>query len=155
MKTFEPTSITCDAWKMMVDRTDKRILAMLEQNARISFAALGREIGLSRTAVQDRVAKLETNGVINGYNADFSLDQSGLIRAMLFIKIAIRPCDQALDWLASLEGVHEVLSLSGDIDAVARCVVTTASDLAKLNDKIGANGLIANSTSNLILAQRK
>jgi len=83
------------------------------------------------------------------------VDQTGLIHAMLFIKIAVRPCNQALTWLASLEGVHEVLSLSGDIDAIARCVVATASDLAKLNDQIGANDLIENSVSTLILARHK
>ena len=72
----------------------------------MSFSALGREIGLSRTAIQDRVTKLETAGVITGYFTDYSFDRSGLISAMLFIKISIRPCDQALDWLASLEGVQ-------------------------------------------------
>ncbi|KKK96439.1 hypothetical protein LCGC14_2662770, partial [marine sediment metagenome] len=73
----------------------------------MSFAALGREIGLSRTAVQDRVAKLEIEGIITGYFTDYSLGQSGLISAVLFIKISTRPCDRALDWLASLKGVQE------------------------------------------------
>lgn len=138
-----------------MDRTNKRILALLDQNARMSFTALGREIGLSRTAVQDRVTKLETDGIINGYNTNFSMNKVGLIRAILFIKISVRPCDQALDWLASLEGVHEVLSLSGEIDAVAKCVVATTADLADLNDKIGASDLIAGTTSHLVLTQRK
>ena len=42
-----------------MDHTDQKILAALARNARLSFAALGREIGLSRTAVQDRVGRLE------------------------------------------------------------------------------------------------
>ena len=138
-----------------MDRTYIRILALLSQDARMSFAALGREISLSRSAVQDRVTKLESNGVINGYTADFSIDQSGLIRALLFIKIAVRPCDQALNWLVSLDGVHEVVSLSGDIDAVAKCILSTASELTVLNDRIEGSKLIASSTSSLILTQRK
>jgi Lrp/AsnC family leucine-responsive transcriptional regulator len=121
----------------------------------MSFSALGREIGLSRTAIQDRVTKLETAGVITGYFTDYSFDRSGLISAMLFIKISIRPCDQALDWLASLEGVQEVQSLSGDIDAVARCLVRTPRNLTELNDKIGASNLIESSTSSIVLATRK
>lgn len=137
-----------------MDRTDKRILGLLGKNARISFAALGREIGLSRTAVQDRVTRLETAGIIRSYDINFSIQEAGMISALLFIKIAVRPCDQALEWLASLEGVHEVLSLSGNIDAVARCVVASTSDLTALNDKIGASQLIASSTSNLVLARR-
>jgi DNA-binding Lrp family transcriptional regulator len=119
----------------------------------MSFAALGREIGLSRTAVQDRVTRLETAGVIRSYSTNFSIQEAGMISALLFIKIAVRPCDQALEWLASLEGVHEVLSLSGDIDAIARCVVASTRDLTALNDKIGASHLIASSTSSLVLAK--
>ena len=137
-----------------MDRTDKRILGMLGKNARMSFAALGREIGLSRTAVQDRVTRLETASIIRSYDANFSIQEAGMISALLFIKIAVRPCDQALEWLASLEGVHEVLSLSGNIDAVARCVVASTNDLTALNDKIGASQLIASSTSSLVLARR-
>lgn len=137
-----------------MDRTDKRILGLLGKNARMSFAALGREIGLSRTAVQDRVTRLETAGIIRSYDANFSIQEAGMISALLFIKIAVRPCDQALEWLASLEGVHEVLSLSGNIDAVARCVVASTNDLTALNDKIGASQLIASSTSSLVLARR-
>lgn len=135
----------------MVDQTDKRILALLDRNARISFAALGREISLSRTAVQDRVAKLEADGVIKGYHADYATEQSRLIHAMLFVKIAVRPCDPALNWLASLDGVHEVLSLSGEIDAIVKCVVPSPNDLTKLNDAVGASTFIATSTSSLVL----
>lgn len=138
-----------------MDQTDKRILAVLSRDARISFAALGRKIGLSRTAVQDRVTKLETNGVIRGYHTDYSQNKSGIIRALIFVKIAVRPCDQALDWLASLSGVQEVTSVSGEIDAIAHCAVTSPSDLTVLNDKIGASNLIAKSTSSLVLSTRK
>lgn len=138
-----------------MDQTDKRILAILGRNARISFAALGREIRLSRTAVQDRVTKLEANGVIRGYHADYSQNQSGVIHALIFVKIAVRPCDQALDWLTSLSGVQKVTSISGEIDAIAHCVVTSPSDLTVLNDKIGTSNLITKSTSSLVLGTRE
>lgn len=81
----------------MLDQTDKRILIILDRNARIRLAALGRENGLSRTAVQDRVTKLETQGVIRGYHTDYTSTQARMIRALLFVKFAARPCDLALD----------------------------------------------------------
>lgn len=140
---------------MALDRTDKRILALLNHDARISFAAIGREIGLSRTAVQDRVSKLENEGIINGYRADFSLEEAGLVEAIIFIKIAVRPCEQVLCWLSSLEGVYEVLSLSGEIDAIAKCCVASLSELSQLNDMIGNSEFIESSISNLILVQQK
>ncbi|MHA3916064.1 Lrp/AsnC family transcriptional regulator [Halovulum sp. GXIMD14793] len=115
-----------------MDRTDKRILAVLERNARTSAAEIGRQIGLSRTAVQDRLSKLETSGVIGGYRVQISDTQVGLIRAVIFVKIAARPCEQALNWMVSLEGVQEVASLSGEIDAIVRCTVPDVVALTAL-----------------------
>lgn len=140
---------------MALDRTDKRILMLLNHNARMSFAAIGREIGLSRTAVQDRVSKLENEGIINGYSTKFSLEQAGLVEAIIFIKIAVRPCEPVIGWLSSLEGVYEVLSLSGEIDAIAKCCVASLSELSELNDRIGNSELIESSISNMILVQQK
>lgn len=134
-----------------MDRTDKRILAVLERNARTSAAEIGRQIGLSRTAVQDRISRLETSGVIGGYTVQTRGDGSDLIRAVVFVRIAVRPCDQALTWLASLEGVQEVLSLSGETDALVRCAVPDVGALTRLNDQIGNNPLIAGSHSHIVL----
>ncbi|WP_119307594.1 Lrp/AsnC family transcriptional regulator [Cohaesibacter haloalkalitolerans] len=138
---------------MQLDQTDKRIMAILERDGRISAAELGRQIGLSRTAVQDRISRLESNGTITGYHARLSPSGDSLIRAILFVKIAIRPCEKALLWLSGLEGVQEVASLSGDIDAVVRCAVPDLNALTKLNDRIGASELITSSTSSIILRQ--
>ncbi len=137
-----------------MDHTDQKILAALARNARLSFAALGREIGLSRTAVQDRVGRLEQSGVITGYVTEYNAEAAGLVSAVLFVRIAARPCDPALTWLASLSGVEEVLSISGEIDALVRCRVPNPAALTALNDKIGANAMIFSVLSSLVLARR-
>ena len=137
-----------------MDHTDQKILAALARNARLSFAALGREIGLSRTAVQDRVGRLEQSGVITGYVTEYNAEAAGLVSAVLFVRIAARPCDPALTWLASLSGVEEVLSISGEIDALVRCRVPNPAALTALNDQIGANAMISSVLSSLVLARR-
>ena len=134
-----------------MDHTDRRILAVLERNARTSVTEIGRQIGLSRTAVQDRLSKLETSGVIDGYSVRVADGQDDLIRAVLFVKIAVRPCEPALKWMASLEGVQEVVSLSGELDAVVRCAVPDVAALTALNDRIGVSDLIASSKSSIVL----
>ncbi|MEO1324996.1 MAG: AsnC family transcriptional regulator, partial [Pseudomonadota bacterium] len=50
--------------EVVLDRTDQRILALLERDARKSYSSIGRDVGLSRTAVQERVSRLESNGTI-------------------------------------------------------------------------------------------
>ncbi|WP_353349310.1 Lrp/AsnC family transcriptional regulator [Aquicoccus sp. SU-CL01552] len=134
-----------------MDHTDRRILAVLEGNARTSAAEIGRQIGLSRTAVQDRLSKLEASGVIRGYRVQVAQAKDDLIRAILFVKISVRPCDPALNWMASLEGVQEVISLSGELDALVRCTVPDVAALTALNDKIGASDFIASSSSSVVL----
>lgn len=134
-----------------MDQTDRRILAVLEGNARTSAAEIGRQIGLSRTAVQDRLSKLEATGVISGYRVQVAEARDDMIRAVLFVRISTKPCDLALNWMASLEGVVEVVSLAGELDAVVRCTVPNVAALTALNDKIGANDLIAESRSSVVL----
>lgn len=137
---------------MEIDRTNKRILALLETNARLSAAAIGREIGLSRPAVQDRIAAMEQTGVIRGYHATTD-DRVGLTRAILFVRIAERPCDKALKWLASLQGVNAVMSLAGEWDGLVSVALPGVAELTALNDQVAGSPLIASSRSQVVLRQ--
>lgn len=135
---------------MQIDKTNKRILSLLEKNARMSATAIGKEIGLSRPAVQERIAAMEQGGVIRGYHASTD-DAAHLIQAVLFIRISERPCDKALRWLASLEGVTSVVSLAGEFDAIVSVSLPEAGDLSALNDRVAASPLITSSTSQVVL----
>ncbi len=54
----------------LLDETNLRLLAELQDDARLSLAELGRRVGLSSPAVAERVARLEREGVIRGYHAE-------------------------------------------------------------------------------------
>ncbi|UCE75058.1 MAG: winged helix-turn-helix transcriptional regulator, partial [Methanomassiliicoccales archaeon] len=49
------------------DETDRRILRMLNKDARMSFRRISRELKVSLTTVTSRVKKMELNGIISGY----------------------------------------------------------------------------------------
>jgi Lrp/AsnC family leucine-responsive transcriptional regulator len=69
---------------MHLDSYDTRILAELQDDARLSMAELGRRVHLSQPAVTERVRKLETAGVITGYRASVNLAALGYgIRAVI------------------------------------------------------------------------
>lgn len=89
--------------------------------------------------------------MICGYRVQVAEAQDDLIRAILFVKISVRPCDPVLNWMASLEGVQEVLSLSGELDALVRCTVPDVAALTALNDRVGASEYIASSSSSVVL----
>ncbi len=135
---------------MDLDRTHKRILALLQKDGRMSAAAIGRAIGLSRPAVQERIAALERAGIIQGYHADV-VESAGLVHAVLFVQIAERPCDRSLEWLMSLEGTTSVLSLAGEVDAVVHVTVPNMAGLSALNDRVMASPLIRSAKSTIVL----
>ncbi len=61
-----------------LDETSWAILEALQQNARISYAELGKRVGLTSPAVAERVRKMEDAGIIDGYHAAVNLAALGL-----------------------------------------------------------------------------
>ena len=52
---------------MQPDKLSRAIIAALQENARMTFAEIGRRVGLSAPAVAERIAKMEEDGVITGF----------------------------------------------------------------------------------------
>jgi Lrp/AsnC family transcriptional regulator, leucine-responsive regulatory protein len=61
-----------------LDEIDRRLVTALQADARLSYRALGRQIGLSQPAVADRVRRLEESGVLTGYRAGVDRGRAGL-----------------------------------------------------------------------------
>jgi Lrp/AsnC family leucine-responsive transcriptional regulator len=62
----------------LLDAKGWKLLQELQENARTSFAELGRRVGLSTPAVAERVRNLESAGIIAGYRAEIDLARIGL-----------------------------------------------------------------------------
>ncbi|MFY9852989.1 MAG: Lrp/AsnC family transcriptional regulator [Terracidiphilus sp.] len=71
-----------------LDETNWKIIAELQQNGRISFAELGRRVGLTLPAVAERVRKMEDAGVITGVHAEIDPAKVGLPIAA-FIRVSV------------------------------------------------------------------
>ena len=69
-----------------MDKFDHAIIAQLRQNARASVSAIADEIGLSRSAVTERIKKLESSNVIRGYQVMLSESQKEGVAAYLEIQ---------------------------------------------------------------------
>lgn len=82
-----------------MDEIDCTLLAELQQDARVSFAELGRRVKLSTPAVIERVKRLEEQGIILGYRAMVSPAAVGLA-VHAFVKVTV-----AGDWLAPFAGL--------------------------------------------------
>jgi Lrp/AsnC family transcriptional regulator, leucine-responsive regulatory protein len=82
-----------------VDDANRRLLAELQSDARLSFAELGRRVGLSSPAVAERVGRLEETGVITGYRAAIDPRALGFTLGVI---IRIRPAPRELPKVAEL-----------------------------------------------------
>ncbi|MEP6705644.1 MAG: Lrp/AsnC family transcriptional regulator, partial [Acidobacteriota bacterium] len=76
----------------MNDEIDRKILKELQEDARVSYAELGRRVGLTTPAVIERVRKLEDSGVIRGYRAEIDTAKVGL-PITAFVRMSITGVD--------------------------------------------------------------
>ena len=99
-----------------LDNANLRLVDELQRDARLSFAELGRRVGLSSPAVAERLARLEEEGVITGYHAEVDPRALGLT---LGVVIRIRPAPREL---------HKVAELAQRTPEVVECHRITGED---------------------------
>jgi len=119
-----------------LDDTNRRILAALHANPRITMSALGREVGLSAPAVTERVQRLEQQGVITGYHLDVDPAALGM-PVSAFTRI--RPVPGRLSAIAelaeSMPQVSECHRITGEDCFLIRVHAPTIQDLEETLDK--------------------
>ena len=118
----------------MLDARDLAILTALQDDARATYADVGSKVGLSASAVHDRVRKLEQQGVIRGYRAVLDPEAIGLFVTAL---IAVTPLDshQPDDLPARVRELPEVedcYSVAGEANYVLKVRTKTTGDLEDL-----------------------
>lgn len=118
-----------------IDRLDRKIIAVLQRDGRITNAALAEEVALSPSACLARMRRLETLGIITGYRADIAVEK---LRAALIIygEVTLKrhlPEDfRAIETLFAADPrVLEAAEISGKSDYMVKVVVT---DMAEWRD---------------------
>lgn len=121
-----------------LDGVDRKIIALLQENAKLTFAEIGGDVGLSSSAIKRRVDRLEQDGVIVGYGARINPSALGDgIESLIEVYCAdrIAPADVGRT-LAGLEQVVSAFTVSGEPDAVLRVRVASIADLEKFVERL-------------------
>ena len=140
---------------MQITDKDRELLALLSENARTPVATIARRLGLSRTTVQARLERLETQGVIAGYGLRLSEDYlSGLVRAHVLITMAPKALAQVSQALEAIPEVTTLHSVSGSFDLIAIIAAPSIAELDRLIDRIGGLDGVERTSSSIILATR-
>jgi DNA-binding Lrp family transcriptional regulator len=121
-----------------LDEIDEKLLALLEQNARRPAVALARAVGLSRSAVQERLARLEDEGAIAAYTIVRGRGPAQGVRALLLVSISTRPCEVVLKRFSDWPQVIACWSVAGPtVDAVLLVETPTAEALGDFRERLG------------------
>ena len=119
-----------------LDRIDRRILRILQQEGRISFTELGERVGLSTTPCTERVRRMERDGVITGYHAHVA---PGAVGAGLLVFVEISLAYKSGDIFEEfrraalrLPNVLECHLVSGDFDYLIKARISEMASYRKL-----------------------
>ena len=140
----------------VLDAADRRLLVALAHDGRKSAAALGKDLGLSRQAVAQRIRELERSGVIRGYRAEVEPAALGLtVRAQ--IRIALngglgpRREKEVVKLLLAHPMVRAVHRVSGEDCFVAQVVCRRIEDVNALLGQLLGTRALAHSRTAFVL----
>ena len=120
----------------VLDRTDRTIVELLQQNARRSNKELAAAVGIAASTCSERVRRLEDEGVLAGYHADVDPGSLGIgLRAMVAIRLSRHAADEVDRFKAHALAMPEVIGLwhvTGANDFLVQVVVRDATHLRDL-----------------------
>ncbi|MBU1002198.1 MAG: Lrp/AsnC family transcriptional regulator [Proteobacteria bacterium] len=143
--------------KNHLDDTDRQILSLLQGNARISNAEIARRVGKAPSAILERIRKLETSGVILGYETRISPKALGLgLTAFTFVHAedAVGSTRSGHE-LAELPEVLEVHHTAGQDAYLIKVRVGDTEELGQLLRKIGSIDSVRDTRSTIVLGSVK
>ncbi len=118
---------------MELDKTSWSILACLQENARASFADIGREVGLSAPAVAERMIKLEDAGIIQGYRIEVDYEKTGYaLKAFITFTAHSGKFISFLNYIEKLDEVLECHRVTGNYCIFMKVVVENSGHLQQL-----------------------
>lgn len=138
----------------MLDDKDEALILALERDARASVVALAREIGLSRSATQERLGRLERNGTIAGYTVlRGQTDGRARLNACLMIRHGQGgSCARSVAPLKRIAEVKSIQALAGDPDLLVQVSAADAADLGRIADAVRALPGVGEVTTHVVLA---
>ena len=142
-----------------MDIIDRKILAVLQDNAALSVAEIGQRVGLSSTPCWKRIQRLESDGVIQKRVALVDQDKVGL---GVSVFVSIETGDHSQEWLTrfakvvgAMPEVMEFYRMAGDVDYMLRVVVNDIQGYDAFYKRLIASVPLTNVTSRFAMEKIK
>lgn len=134
---------------------DQQLLGALRANARSSTTDIAKTLSVSRSTVQKRLERLESEGVIAGYTVQLSsqyLDAE--IKAHVMVTVEPRATDTIIREMEKLDAVRSVYSVSGPYDLIVEVSAMSVTALDGVIDTLIAIDGVERTVSSVILSTR-
>jgi DNA-binding Lrp family transcriptional regulator len=139
-----------------MDETDRKLIALLRDNARLSVATLAKRLSVARGTVQNRIAKLEAEGTIVGYTVRLRPQvEEQRIRALMTIAVEGNRPETALRALRGDPAVAALHSTNGRWDFVAELRADSLEEFDRVLGRIRRIEGISNTETSLLLSTHK
>jgi DNA-binding Lrp family transcriptional regulator len=136
------------------DAIDTALLSLLKANAREPAASLARKLGLARSSVQARIARLERLGVIQGYTLRQDPGSSSLIRAYVLLSTNPKMLARIVSEVKRIPEVESLSAISGSYDMMAVVAAQSVQDIDRVLDQLGQLTGVERTMSSLVLSDK-
>jgi Lrp/AsnC family transcriptional regulator of lysine biosynthesis len=116
----------------MIDEIDEKIMALLEENARMTYVEIGTLVGLSEGAVRNRIQSLVSEKVIKRFTIEKSITHGVRALTMIAVEPGV-PTFEVSQKVNKLEGVERIYEVTGEYDIV---MVSHGSNIESINKVI-------------------
>jgi len=136
----------------VITEKDEELLSILRCNARASVSDIARATGVSRTAIQNRLTKLENSGVIKAYSIVLGSEYSNqLISANVSLKVNPNLRKNICVALRKIHNISHIYSISGEYDLLATIQAQTLEKLNEILNMVCSLEGIERTNSSIIL----
>ncbi len=144
--------VFCSLRCYLLTEKDEELLAILQVNARASVSDIARATGVSRTAIQNRLNKLESNNVIKAYSVVLGNEYtSGLISANVSLKVNPNLRKTICVALRKVHQISRIYSISGEYDLLVNIQASTLEKLSEVLNMVCSTEGVERTNSSIIL----
>ncbi|MEK4513426.1 Lrp/AsnC family transcriptional regulator [Paenibacillus anaericanus] len=119
----------------LMDEIDKKIMALLQYNARMSISQISKEVSMSQPSVKERMIKLEEKNIISGYNTVFNLREMNR-GTTTFILLKTEHCQELTVFCENAMEVTDLFRISGEYNYLIKVQTASIEELAEFQDSL-------------------
>ncbi|MCI0709960.1 MAG: Lrp/AsnC family transcriptional regulator [Chloroflexi bacterium] len=130
----------------LLDDVGRRILLLLQENARLSFSEIGRQVGLTQPAVAERVRRMEENGIITGYHAAVNPEKMGRgVNVFIHVTAHDGRYERIEAFARKQPDITECYCIAGKVDVLIKASFESLAQLKAMVDELAQFGSVESS----------